>query len=352
MPAISNPGNRRVLLEWVRAQDEYEAVSGGQDRLRDAEYDICVLDERTLRQNVTVVRDRRRAETGALPVLLVSSASDFPSVEAWAHHTMDQNLWEFVDEVVTTPIEHVELRSRLENLRRIRDQSIAVAQKTEQLLLLNRITRHDIRNEMNVIIGWAGQLEDHVDEAGQEICERVLDSSHNVVDLTRAVREFVEILEMDDDPELKPIPLENALADEIVKRRSLFEDAEFVVDGEIPPVQIQANELLSSVFRNLLNNSVQHNNSRTPRVTVTVTRRTASVVVTIADNGPGIPSDRRDAVLGRTEDGLDHPSAGVGLYLVDTLVEQYGGNVRITDSNDGGAAVVVTLPTDSQVGDR
>ncbi|MCW8173208.1 sensor histidine kinase [Natrialba swarupiae] len=236
---------------------------------------------------------------------------------------MDQNLWEFVDEVVTTPIEHVELRSRLENLRRIRDQSIAVAQKTEQLLLLNRITRHDIRNEMNVITGWAGQLEDHVDEAGQEICERVLDSSHNVVDLTRAVREFVEILEMDDDPELKPIALENALADEIVKRRSLFEDAEFVVDGEIPPVQIQANELLLSVpepvkqFR-------PAQQLEDARVTVTVTRRTASVVVTIADNGPGIPSDRRDAVLGRTEDGLDHPSAGVGLYLVDTLVEQYG----------------------------
>ena len=351
LPAIANSGNQRVLREWLRAQDEYETVSGGQDSLRDAEYDVCVLDERTLRQNVTAVRDRRDAEAGVLPVLLVSSASDFASVKSWTHNAIDQDLWDLVDEILTTPIEHVELRSRLENLRRIREQSITVAQKTEQLLLLNRITRHDIRNEMNVITGWAGQLEAHVDEAGQEICTRVLDSSHNVVDLTQAVREFVEVLEMDDDPELKPIALETALADEIVKRRSLFEDAEFVVDGEIPSVRIRANELLSSVFRNLLNNAVQHNGSSTPRVTIAVTEREECVTVTIADNGPGIPPDRRDAVLGRTEEGLDHPSAGVGLYLVDTLVDHSGGDIRITDAEEGGAAVVVTLPTASRGGD-
>ncbi|AXR76269.1 signal transduction histidine kinase (plasmid) [Natrarchaeobaculum sulfurireducens] len=349
---IENPGNRRVLLEWMQAQDEYEAVSGGAERLRDAEYDICVLDEKRLRENAVAIRDRRRAETGVLPMLLVSSATDFATVKSWTHHTMDQDLWHLLDEIVTTPIEHVELRSRLENLRRVRTQSVALAQKTEQLLLLNRITRHDIRNEMNVITGWAGQLDNHVDEAGKEICERILDSSHNVVELTRAVREFVEVLEMDNDPKLKPITLETALADEIEKRRSLFEDAEFVVDGEIPPIEVQANELLPSVFRNLLNNAVQHNDSKTPRVTVTVTEQDTSVEVVIADNGPGIPADRRDAVLGRTEEKLDNPSAGVGLYLVDTLVDQYGGTIRITGSDNGGAAVTVTLETVSQGDER
>ncbi|WP_174811811.1 sensor histidine kinase [Salinadaptatus halalkaliphilus] len=344
LPALANAGNQRVLRKWMRGQDEYEVVSGGGDALATAEYDLCVLDECTFRQNVSTVRNRREAESGILPVLLVSSASEFESIDSWTRHTVDRDLWDLVDEILTPPIERVELRRRLENLRRLRAQSITVAQTTEQLLLLNRITRHDIQNEMNVITGWAGELEAHVDDSGQEICTRILDSSRNVVDLTRAVREFVDMLEMDDDPKLDTVDLEAALRDEISKRRSLFEGAEFVVDGEIPSLHVRGNELLSSVFRNLLNNAVQHNDSETPRVTVTVSERERSIVVTIGDNGPGIPPDRRDAVLGRTEAGIDHPSAGVGLYLVDTLVDGYGGGVRMTESDEGGTAVVVTLP--------
>lgn len=58
------------------------------------------------------------------------------------------------------------------------------------------------------------------------------------------------------------------------------------------------------------------------------------------DNGPGIPPDRRDAVLGRTDQGLDHPAAGLGFHLVDTLVSQYGGTLRISESD----AVEIALP--------
>jgi len=69
------------------------------------------------------------------------------------------------------------------------------------------------------------------------------------------------------------------------------------------------------------------------------------VTIRIADNGPGIPDERKERVFGRGEQGLESAGTGVGLYLVDTLVERYGGSVRIEDNTPCGAVVVLTLPT-------
>jgi signal transduction histidine kinase len=66
--------------------------------------------------------------------------------------------------------------------------------------------------------------------------------------------------------------------------------------------------------------------------------------VRVADNGPGIPEDQRDEVFGKGEKGLDSPGAGIGLYLVRSLVEIYGGDVWVEDNEPKGAVFVVRLP--------
>jgi signal transduction histidine kinase len=105
-----------------------------------------------------------------------------------------------------------------------------------------------------------------------------------------------------------------------------------------------ANEMLASVFRNVLNNAVQHNDTPDPHVEVTLAERDEQAVVRIADDGPGIDPSRRDAVFGKGERGLDSDGTGIGLYLVDTLIDLYDGDVRIED-NDPGTVVVIELPT-------
>lgn len=348
LPALADAGNHQRLREWLQQLEGYEPVAGGQDALGDAEFDVCILDEPALCESVSTIAERRTAEGALLPVLLVCSASDFETLVPRLRRTIEYDLWEVVDELLTTPIEQFELAIRLESLRRRRAQSIELEQKTDQLLLLNRITRHDIRNEMNVVTGWTTELEDHVDEEGEQIRQRLHSSSRHVVELTRDVRDFVDAMEvvdameMDGEPELTPIDLHELLTEEHVRRQTTFEDAEFRLET-VPRVHVRADSLLSSVFRNLLNNAVQHNTADDPLVEVSLEEHDETIVVTIADNGPGIPPPQRDAVLGRTPEGLEHPSAGVGLYLVDMLVGRYGGEVRIADSAHGGTAVHVRL---------
>jgi signal transduction histidine kinase len=352
LPLLSHTGNRRVLLEWLRRQDRYEVFSGEDDRvtLSEGGFDVVIADKKSLREYGREVRERKADSEAFLPVLLVGSDAT-EGLDTRRTET-EKEVSPTVDEVLTTPIEYAELRNRLDALTRIRAQSVSLRRRTEQLLLLNRITRHDIRNDMNIILSWTEQLEGHTEESGDRIRRRILDSGQHVVDLTKAVREFVEALQTADDPELRPTDLEGALTDELTRRRETFGEAEFVVRGGVPEGHVMANDTLGSVFRNVLNNAVQHNESEGPRVEVNVVEDEETVAVTVADNGTGIPPDRRDAVLGRTDEGIDHPLAGLGLYLVDTLVTQYGGAVRIRDSDTGGAAVEIELkkPQDGREG--
>jgi signal transduction histidine kinase len=102
--------------------------------------------------------------------------------------------------------------------------------------------------------------------------------------------------------------------------------------------------MLGSVFKNLLTNAIVHNDGPVTEVTVSVTVADGAVAVRVADNGPGIPDDRKDTIFEDGEKGLDSEGTGLGLYLVQTLVDRYGGDVRVEDNEPTGAVFVVELP--------
>lgn len=216
-------------------------------------------------------------------------------------------------------------------------------EKTEQLEALNRVVRHDIRNDMAVILGWTETLQDQVTEEGEDALELVLKKSRHVVELTEVAREFVDSLSDGDTTELEPIALYEVLEAELATVRDSHPDANFRVSGDLPQVSVQANKMLSSVFRNLFENAVQHNDEETPEITVSCEEQPETVRVRIADNGPGIPESQREQIFGRGEKGLDSPGTGIGLYLVHTLTEQFGGDVWVEGNDPEGAVFIVEL---------
>ncbi|PAU84660.1 PAS domain-containing sensor histidine kinase [Halorubrum salipaludis] len=216
--------------------------------------------------------------------------------------------------------------------------------REQELELLNRIVRHDIRNDMAVVLGWMEMLEDHVDAEGEEYLRKILASAEHVVELTEVAHDYVEAVVSNEDIAVEPVSLRSVLTTELSLREESFPQAEFVVEGSIPEVAVAADSMLSSVFRNLLNNAVQHNDKDAPLVEVSCEARDDDVEVRIADNGPGIPDDKKDIVFGKGERGLGSPGTGIGLYLVETLVSQYGGRVWVEDNEPTGAVFVVELP--------
>lgn len=103
---------------------------------------------------------------------------------------------------------------------------------------------------------------------------------------------------------------------------------------------------LARVVRNLLDNAVRHARST---VVVVLQERTTDVVLTVSDDGPGVPPAERERVFDRFV-RLDEArtagtgGTGLGLAITRAIVTAHGGTITIGDSPSGGAALHVTLP--------
>ena len=106
---------------------------------------------------------------------------------------------------------------------------------------------------------------------------------------------------------------------------------------------------LDVLFRNLIDNAVKYSENP-PEVEVTSFSQEKFSIVTISDNGRGIPPKMRRKIFGRfvrlgSELKRDRPGTGLGLYIVRTLVERLHGRIRINDRTDGtGTVFQVELP--------
>ncbi|WP_454196930.1 sensor histidine kinase [Nocardia sp. Marseille-Q1738] len=122
------------------------------------------------------------------------------------------------------------------------------------------------------------------------------------------------------------------------------------VDTAVPdePIMVTGSRTqLARVLGNLVDNAQRHATS-TVRVAL---ERTADgpVLLTVTDNGPGVPNADRDRIFQRfvrLDDARtrDEGGAGLGLAIVRDVVEHHAGTIHVTDGVTGGAHFVVTLP--------
>lgn len=215
-------------------------------------------------------------------------------------------------------------------------------EQRNNLEVLNEILRHDIRNYLHIVTAYADMLADTVGEDAQEYVGTIRDNAKQSIELTTTARDMSDVWLSDMDEQIQ-ISLKVALKSELDEIRSAHTDSVITLDGSIPDQPILANDMINTVFHNLLQNAIRHNDKDTPKVTVWVDENDETVEVHIADNGPGVPDGQKEDIFGKGEKGLDSSGTGLGLYLVKTLVEGYDGAVWLEDNESEGAVFVVEL---------
>lgn len=213
----------------------------------------------------------------------------------------------------------------------------------DNLEVINQVVRHDIRNELQLVLGYAEILREHVAEDDAEYIQQILNATRDALDITTTAREVTKVM-LRSEADRTPVGVQHVLETQMDDVRANYERTIVSVAGAIPDVRVLADDMLESVFRNLLNNAIVHNDKELREVTVSATADDERIRIRVADNGPGIPDDHKEAVFGKEQKGLDSSGTGVGLYLVETLVTQYGGDVWIEDNDPDGAVFVVELP--------
>lgn len=109
----------------------------------------------------------------------------------------------------------------------------------------------------------------------------------------------------------------------------------------VPPVRANA-ERLEAVFHNLISNGVQAMNRQPGQIELRTRRVKDQVEIIITDNGPGIPLELQERIFNPGVSGKSG-SLGIGLWLVETFVHQFDGQIGFV-STPQGTTFTVTLP--------
>jgi signal transduction histidine kinase len=129
--------------------------------------------------------------------------------------------------------------------------------------------------------------------------------------------------------------------------RRLTRETSLAVHAELAPTRLVGDSAaVSRVLRNLLDNAARYAASR---VEVAIHPRGADAVISVADDGPGIPAADRSRVFDRfvrlDEDrSRSAGGAGLGLAIVREIVVAHRGSVAIEDRPGGGTRLTVQLP--------
>lgn len=210
----------------------------------------------------------------------------------------------------------------------------------ETLSVLNRVLRHDIRNDVNVIEGYVDLIATESDVDCEHV-EVVREHTSRIVELADYARK-TERLAAEGESGVRTIDVVDRLGTTCRKVRTSYPSAQVVTD--LPDrAEARAHELVDSAFENLVENAVEHHHGPEPFVRVAVERREREVVVTIADDGPGIPDDEVAVLESGSESSLEH-SDGMGLWLVNWIVTYSGGDVEFAENEPTGSDITLRLP--------
>lgn len=213
--------------------------------------------------------------------------------------------------------------------------------KEQQLNVLNRVLRHNLRNELNAVQGYTELLEEQLPAEAQDQLAKIVASADRLLTLAEKSKRFNKAIEH--DYTTGPVDLAPLLDDLCTEYREKYPDA--TIQTELRDVQVPGNESsIKILFDELLVNALKHNNVNQPVVKITVARSEAErVTVSVADNGPGLPETEQQVIQQGEESALLH-SDGMGLWTTNWLVTNLSGGIQVTATEGEGTTITVTLP--------
>jgi PAS domain S-box-containing protein len=211
---------------------------------------------------------------------------------------------------------------------------------------------HDINNMNQVGMGY---LEIALDSITVSDDKRMLlkkpleamENSSRLIDNVKKLRRTNQ-----GDIGLRPVDLGNVLKS-VISDHGQAPGRDVLIQQEGPEnTLVMANELLKDVFVNLVSNAIKHSSGP---VRIGIKQEPVIIEgkkyyrVLVEDNGPGIPDEVKPVIFDRLSRGRSKTGgSGLGLYLVKSLVDNYGGTITVEDRVPGdrgqGTRFIVTLP--------
>jgi signal transduction histidine kinase len=248
-----------------------------------------------------------------------------------------------------------------QNLRQMRSRlqrSLEDLQRTNELLERSNadleryasVVSHDLRGPLATILGFVDVLdEDHAETLGEDgllALEAIRRATERMSDVISALLRLARA--QPGAPAFETVDPAEAVRDACDQIAAELADAQAEVrTNGLPAVRADRTHLVQ-LMQNLIGNSVKFRRPEVPpEVRITGERRDEDVVITVVDNGVGIPPEEREQIfapLRRGRAAREVEGTGIGLATCQRIVELHGGRIEVVEHDEPGAALRFTLP--------
>ncbi|WP_135663549.1 sensor histidine kinase [Halorhabdus rudnickae] len=238
--------------------------------------------------------------------------------------------------------------------------SSTLKQRDSQLQVLNRVLRHNLRNDMNVITARAERLlaEEEISPEAEEDVEQIHETATRLITTSEHARTLYDDLLTSPQKAMEPIDVV-AVVEERVSIlapqhpegtiKTVLPTAAWALDSAVLPI----------VVEEVIRNAVVHNDlPKDERQVTVIVEANAEPIdeidtgyetrITVTDNGPGIPMVEEALLTDQHEETPVEHGSGLGVWLVNWLVDQIGGTVSVATGVDRGTTVTIHLPAPTE----
>ncbi|MFO7999722.1 MAG: PAS domain-containing sensor histidine kinase [Marinilabilia sp.] len=272
--------------------------------------------------------------------------------------------WVYLEAYGTNQIDNPAIGAVVLNVRDITDRKRAedaLKESERQLNELNAtkdrffsIIGHDIRSPFNSIVGFSDILIDQIRQKDYEGIEEyagiIQNAAHQVMDLLTNLLEWSR----SQTGTIRFNPLDIDLIAQIDEVVALFGDAarQKSIDIEMnlfQRYQVRADrDMINAIIRNLISNGIKFSRPG-GKITIGAKQEGEWVIVSVADNGVGIPAEVRSELFridqGHTTPGTQSETGtGLGLLLCREFVEKHGGTIWVESEENKGSIFFFSLP--------
>ena len=222
------------------------------------------------------------------------------------------------------------------------EERLSEAEDLTKLLTINqRVLRHNLRNELSVALGYLKNIEEGDRSAETSADVRTIEAHlRRLLRTSDRTREIVSIWENDHTEQFDLAPVLKA---QVAQIEADYPGAEITLQLDAD-CRVSSHPALPRAIREALKNAIEHNPDDVA-TTVSVSENEAGMaVVTIVDTGEGIPKFDVEAIEGSAETQLQH-TQGLGLWIIYWTVKMSNGTLELSETDSGGTAVRITLPT-------
>jgi signal transduction histidine kinase len=200
---------------------------------------------------------------------------------------------------------------------------------------------HDLKTPLTRLRNKAADALDSADGEGRRVAlEGIIGESDQLIRTFNALLMISRVEAGSVAAEMTPIDLSTIVADTAELYEPLADEAGLALTTDVEPgVEVQGNrELIGQAIFNLIDNAVKYAPGGTgkPEVVLRLLQRPDGVHLCVADHGAGVPAAKREEVVKRffrMDESRSKPGTGLGLSLVEAVMELHGGRLELSDTD-------------------